>query len=496
MTSDILRGLLSVLDPIVFAYLIGGVLMGVIIGILPAIGGLNGLAMLMPLVFGMEPTRAFALLLGMYTVSPMAGALTAILLNIPGDSPNSATLLDGFPLAQQGHPGRALAAGITGCALGGLLGAIVLAISAPIMRPLVMAFGSPESFMLILMGISSVAVLGVGSPRRGVIAAGLGFIISFIGYQSVSGFARYTFGFPYLYDGMDLVPVALGLFAMPEAIDLIRTGESIARVNVALSTKGDLLEGFKDVFRHWGVFLRSSLIGLIVGIAPGIGATAAAWMAYGHVKQTSKHPEKFGTGCIEGVIAPETAHGADHGGGMIPTLAFGIPGSGPMAVLLGIFVILGIQPGPYLIRDHMDLVYAMVSIIVVANILGALLLIFGSTFLTKVTFISGHIMGPLILTLIAVGAYCTKNNMLDVVATFIIGGIAYAMTLLDYSRPALFLGFLLGVLAERYFYLSLGAFGWSFFVQPIPLIILFLTVLMVYFEKIYSWVVNISRGSK
>lgn len=486
MISEIVKGLLSIFDPTVFLFLMGGILIGVVIGVLPAIGGLNGLAMLMPLVFGMEPTRAFALLLGMYTISPMAGAITAILLNIPGDSPNSATLLDGFPLTQQGHPGRALGAAITGCSMGGLIGAVVLALSAPVMRPLVMAFGSPESLMLILMGISAVAVLGVGSPMKGVIAAGLGFILSFVGYQSVSGFARYTFGFPYLYDGIELVAVALGLFAMPEAIDLITTGESIAKVRVATTTKIDLLEGCKDVFRHWGVFIRSSIIGLIVGVAPGIGATAAAWMAYGQAKQTSKHPEKFGTGCIEGVIAPETAHGADHGGGMIPTLAFGIPGSAPMAILLGIFVILGIQPGPYLIRDHMDLVFSMVAVIVFANIVGAIILIVGSGKLANVAFISGHIMGPSILILVAIGAYCVNNNMLDVLTTFIIGGIAYLMRHLDYSRPAFFLGFLLGALAERYFYLSLGAYGWSFFAQPIPIILLILTILMVSFEKIYK----------
>ncbi len=488
MISGMINGFISIMDPVILLYLMGGILLGVVIGILPALGGLNGLALLMPLVFGMEPTRAFALLLGMYSISPMAGAATAILMNIPGDSPNSATLLDGFPLTEQGHPGRALGAAFTSSCLGGLLGTVILALSIPVFRPIVMAFGSPESLMLVLMGISSVAVLGVSSPLKGLIAAGLGFIVSFIGYQAVSGFARYTFDFPYLFDGIDVVTVALGLFAMPEVIDLITTGESIAKVRVSTPTTTDLWEGIKDVFRHWGLFIRSSIIGLIIGIAPGVGATAAAWMAYAQARQTSKHPEKFGTGCIEGVIAPEASHGADHGGGMIPTLAFAVPGSGSMAILLGILVILGIQPGPFLIRDHADLVFSMVAIMIIAYIVGAAILIFGSAQLAKVAFISGHIMGPAILILVGIGSYCVESSLMDVLMTFIIGGIAYLMRHLDYSRPAFFLGYLLGGLAERYFYLSLGAYGWSFFILPIPLTIIIITILMLSFEKMYKWI--------
>lgn len=488
MILGLFNGFLSIMDPVILTYLMGGILLGVVIGILPALGGLNGLAILMPLVFGMEPTRAFALLLGMYSISPMAGAATAILMNIPGDSPNSATLLDGFPMTEQGHAGRALGAAFTSSSLGGLVGALTLALSIPIFRPIVMAFGSPESLMLVLMGISSVAVLGVSSPLKGLIAAGLGFIVSFIGYQAVSGFARYTFDIPYFFDGLDVVPMALGLFAMPEVIDLITTGESIAKVRVSTPTTTDLWEGVKDVFRHWGLFIRACVIGLIIGIAPGVGATAAAWMGYAQAKQTSKNPEKFGTGCIEGVIAPEAAHGADHGGGMIPTLAFAVPGSGSMAILLGILVILGIQPGPFLIRDHADLVFSMVAIMMVSYIVGAIILICGSAQLAKVAFIRGHIMGPSILILVAIGAYCVDGSLLDVFTTFAIGGIAYLMRHLDYSRPAVFLGFLLGGLAERYFYLSLGAYRWSFFFLPIPFTIIVITVIMLSFEKVYGWI--------
>jgi TctA family transporter len=348
--------------------------------------------------------------------------------------------------------------------------------------------------MLVLMGISTVAVLGVDSPLKGFCSAGLGFTLSFVGYQAVTGFARFTFGVLYLFDGIELVVVALGMFAMPEIIDLITTGESIAKVRVSTPTRTDLLEGIKDVFRHWGLFIRSCIVGLVIGIAPGVGGTAAAWLAYSQAKQTSKHPERFGTGCIEGVIAPEASNGADHGGGMIPTLAFAVPGSGSMAILLGILVILGITPGPFLIRDHANLVFSMVAIMITSHILGAVILLLGCAQLSKIAFIRGHIMGPSILILVTIGAYSIDNNILDVLTCLIVGGIAYLMRHLHYSRPAFFLGFLLGNLAERYFYLSLGSYGWSFFFLPIPFVLIVLTILMVNYEKIYSGIKMLFRG--
>ena len=487
MLEAILYGIASLADPIILGYLIVGIFIGIALGILPGLSGLTGLAILTPLVFGMEPTVAFALLMGMYGVSPTGGSVTAILLNVPGEAPNAATILDGFPMTEQGHSGRALGIAFTASALGGLFGGLVLVASIPVLQPIVMAFESPERFIFVLIGISFIAVLGTGSPIKGLIAGGLGFLLSFVGFQGMTGFTRYAFGFSYLYDGIGIVPVALGLFAVPQAIDLMATGAAITKVrHVAVTTRSDLLQGCKDVFDHWWLFLRSAIIGTVVGMIPGLGGTVASWIAYGHAKQTSKHPEKFGTGYVEGVLAPESSNNAKEGGGLIPTLAFGIPGSGSMAILLGAFLILGIDPGPFFIRDHLNLVFALVTYLIASNILGAVILFLASGQLARIAFVRGHIVGPLILILVAIGAYSVERDVLDVFAALIVGGLGYVMRILDYSRPAFFLGFILGLLAERYFHISLEAYGWLFFTQPISLVLLVIAILSFSFRRIVT----------
>jgi len=485
MLEAIFQGLASLADPIILIYLIVGIFIGIALGILPGVSGFTGLAIMTPLVYGMDPKAAFALLMGMYGISPTGGSMTAILLNIPGDAPNAATLLDGFPMTQQGRGGRALGIAFTVSALGGLFGGLVLIAAIPILQPLVMAFRSPERFVFVLIGISFISTLGSGSPLRGLISGGLGLLLSFMGFQGMTGFTRYAFGFSYLYDGLGIVPVALGLFAVPQAIELMSTGSTIAKVEqVAVTAWSDLLQGCKVVFRHWWLFVRSATIGTVIGMVRGLGGTIASWIAYGHAKQTSKYPEKFGTGIDEGVLAPESANNAKEGGGLIPTLAFGIPGSGSMAVLLGTFLILGIDPGPFFIRDHLDLVFALVIYLIASNILGAIILLLASGQLAKIAFVPGHILGPLILILVAIGAYSVESNVLDVFTALILGGMGYWMRSLGYSNPAFFLGFILGLLAERYFHISLESYGWLFFTQPISLILIFIAVLTFNFEKI------------
>ncbi len=485
MLEAIFQGLASLADPIILIYLIVGIFIGIALGILPGVSGFTGLAIMTPLVYGMDPKAAFALLMGMYGISPTGGSMTAILLNIPGDAPNAATLLDGFPMTQQGRGGRALGIAFTASALGGLFGGLVLIAAIPILQPLVMAFRSPERFVFVLIGISFISTLGLGSPLKGLISGGLGLLLSFLGFQGMTGFTRYAFGFSYLYDGLGIVPVALGLFAVPQAIELMSTGSTIAKAEqVAVTAWSDLLQGCKVVFRHWWLFVRSATIGTVIGMVPGLGGTIASWIAYGHAKQTSKYPEKFGTGIDEGVLAPESANNAKEGGGLIPTLAFGIPGSGSMAVLLGTFLILGIDPGPFFIRDHLDLVFALVIYLIASNILGAIILLLASGQLAKIAFVPGHILGPLILILVAIGAYSVEGNVLDVFTALILGGIGYWMRSLGYSNPAFFLGFILGLLAERYFHISLESYGWLFFTQPISLILIFIAVLTFSFKKI------------
>jgi TctA family transporter len=484
MFTDIINGAFSVFDPIVLIIMMAGVVMGLILGILPGLSGITGLAILIPLVFGMEKTQAFALLMGMYAASSQGGALTAILLNIPGTGPNAATLLDGFPMTQQGHAGRALGISLTASALGGLFGGVVLALSIPILRPIVMAFGSPESLIIVLLGIAYIGVLASSSPLKGLISGGIGVAIGFIGYQEVSGHMRFTFDSIYLFDGVRLVPMTLGLFGIPAAIDLLTSGTSIAKVKAARTTASDTIDGFKDIFRHFRLFLLTSGIGTVIGIIPGAGGDIAAWVAYGTAKQTSKHPEKFGTGCVEGILAPESCTNAKEGGSMIPTLAFGIPGSAGMAVLLGAFLIVGLTPGPLLLRDHVDFVFSLVLILILGNIVGSVILALASALLVKVVYVPGKIMGPIILILVSMGAYSREGNLIDVLSAFIIGVLGYAMRRSGYSTPALFLGYILGEMGETYFYLSLEAYGWKFVLRPIVMIL----IAIGFFSLNYKWI--------
>lgn len=495
MYPEIIKGILSVFDPTVMLLMTGGMVLGLILGILPGLSGITGLVILFPLVFGMEKTQAFALLLGMYAASSQGGAVTAILLNIPGTGPNAATLLDGFPMTQQGHAGRALGIMVTASALGGLFGAVVLALSIPILRPIVMAFGSPECLIVVLLGLTYIGVLGSSSPLKGLIAGGVGIVVSFIGYQEVSAHMRFTFGSAYLFDGVKLVPMALGLFGVPAVIDVITSGTSIAKATTAKTTASDMLEGFKDVFRHYRLFLLCSAIGTWVGIVPGIGGEVAAWVAYGTAKQTSKHPEQFGTGCVEGILAPESSTNAKEGGSMVPTLAFGIPGSAGMAVLLGGFVVVGLTPGPLLLRDHLDFVFSLVVILILGNVVGSGILAIASTQLVKVVRVPGNIIGPIVLILVAVGAYSQDGNLMDVGCAFIIGVLGYVMTRTGYSCPIFFLGYILGGMGETYFYLSLNAYGWQFVLKPIVMILIAIGFLSLNYKWIWTLVKKIRRTS-
>ncbi|MFC1893458.1 tripartite tricarboxylate transporter permease [Chloroflexota bacterium] len=478
MFEEVFSGLAAIFQPTVLLFMLMGIGLGLLFGLLPGISGVTGLAILIPLIYGMEPQLALAFLMAMYAVCYTGGSVTAILFNIPGTGPNAATLLDGFPMTQKGHAGRALGNALTASGLGGLVGAVALALLIPAIRPVVMAFAAPESLFLAILGISFIAALGSGSMVKGLIAGGLGITIAFVGTQPTSGIPRYAFGTAYLLDGIPLIPLALGLFAVPTVIRLINTGGAMAQVSSrASTTTSDIIQGIKDVFIKWWLFLRCSVIGTLVGIVPGVGGETAIWIAYGHAKQTSKYPERFGTGFEEGVIAPESCNNAKEGGGLMPTLAFGIPGSAAMAVLLGAFLILGIQPGPMFLQEHLDIAFTLVGSLVFANIIGAAICLVGAPWLSKVAFIRGHLLAPLMLLFISVGAYAVRGNIVDVVLAFGLGALGIAMDRYGFSKPALFIGYVLGGLAERYFYISYSAYSWTFLLRPITLGIIAIIVL-------------------
>jgi len=486
MLEALIKGSQSLLDPIVLLYMTGGGILGLIFGLIPGLSGMTFLALLIPFTFGMEPLQAMTVLLAGHAVVHTSGGLTAVLLNVPGTASCAATLLDGFPMAQQGMAGRAISNVAVSSGVGGVIGAILLIASMPILRPLVMSFGSPELFCLCIFGITFIAAVGGGSMVKGLVAGMLGVILSLVGLDAVTATARLAFGRLYLDSGIRIIPLVLGLFAIPQIISLMATGGTIAKDGTIVDAKAGLWQGVKDVFIHWKLTLRTSIMGALIGAIPGTGGEVASWIAYGHAKQTSKHPERFGHGSEEGIIGPEAANNSKEGGALIPTLAFGIPGSPGMAILLGGFLVVGLDPGPLFIREHLDICYAMIITLALANAFGAILCVVCAQYLARITIIPARILVPLLLVVVIIGAYFSKGDWMDIVATLACGALGYAMVRLDYPRPPLILGFVLGALVERYLHLSVKTVGPLFFLRPISMTIIILTILSLLYGPIRS----------
>lgn len=334
--------------------------------------------------------------------------------------------------------------------------------------------------MLIVMALLFIGALGSGSMVKGLISAGIGLFLAFIGYQNLTGVARFTFGSVYLLDGISLIPAVLGLFAIPEILELMATGVPLAKDLKLRTNWGDLIEGIKDVFRYWKVGIQSFFLGFIVGLAPGAGAETSPWIAYGAAKKAAKHPDMFGHGAVEGVISPQIASTSVKGGELVPTLSFGVPGSSGMAILLGAFLILGLIPGPMFLNQHADIAFILVGASALGSIIATVLCLFLAIWLVRIALIPGDILAPILLAFIALGAYGINSNIIDVVVTFVFSALGYAMKIFDYNRAPLLLGLVLGKLAETYFYIGLQAYGGLFFISsPICIALLAIIVLIV-----------------
>lgn len=461
-----------------------GVIYGLIMGVIPGIGGLVSLVLFLPFVFLMRPEQALPFMVAVGAVLCMGGSVTAILLNIPGTAPNAATLIDGFPMTQKGEGGRALGAALTSSGIGSIITVVVALAMVPLVLPMVMAIHSADLVFIILLGISFIAVLEAGSTIKGIISGGLGLLIAFVGFQAGSGVARFTFGSLYLYDGIGLIPLALGIFAVPEMVALATKRGTLAGTSAVIKGMGDVWWGVTDALRRWTLILRSSIIGFIVGLIPGIGGTVASFIAYGQAKQTSKHPDRFGTGFVDGVIAPESANDAKEGGALLTTLALGIPGSPAMAILLGAFLMLGLIPGPEMMTEHLDLSLTLLLVILVASVVGAAIFLPLASRMARIATVPGRVLVPLILVVIFMGAFAYQGNLNDVIMTLIFGIVGLAMRRYGYNRPALLLAFILGGLFEKYLFIALKAAGPLFFLRPIALVIILIMLALFIREPI------------
>ncbi|WHZ37901.1 tripartite tricarboxylate transporter permease [Sagittula sp. MA-2] len=479
-----------ILQPVVLGYLVLGVVMGLAVGVFPGLGGIAGLSLLLPFMFGMEPVLGLALMIGMVAVVPTSDTFSSVLMGIPGSSASQATVLDGFPLARKGQAARALSAAFTASLFGGLVGAVFLTLFIVVARPLVLAFGLPEMLMISILGLSMVAVLAGRVALKGLAAAGLGMLIGTIGVADAGGSLRMaSYDFPYLTDGLQLVIVGLGIFAVPEIVSLLRQDRSIAK---DASLGAGWMDGVRDWFANKWLSVRCSLIGVLVGVIPGLGGSVVDWIAYGHAVQTTKDKSNFGKGEIRGVIGPESSNNAKEGGGLVPTLLFGIPGSGSMAIFIGAIALLGsgdIEVGPAMLRDNLDITYSIVWLLALANVVGTLLCIGVSGGIAKLTTIRFTYLAPFLFMLIAFAAFQSGQNFEDILALFAIGLIGIFLRRFDWSRPAFLIGFVLSNPVEKFsnqaFQIASFRFrksfeeGMDYIFSPIVIVLLIVTVVSV-----------------
>jgi len=465
--------LLSALDQVMsvmhLSYLMLGVVIGLVVGIIPGLGGIAGMSLLLPFIYGMDASVGLGMLMGLVAVVPTGDTFTSVLMGIPGSSSSQATVMDGFPLAKKGQAARALSAAFLSSMIGGVVGAIILSLFILVARPVVLAFSSAELFMLTLLGLSVVASLSGGSVFKGLAACGMGLLVGTIGGAPATGDFRFTFDVDYLYDGIPLIIVGLGIFALPEIISLLIRNKAIASEGNQLGH--GLGQGLKDVLKNLPLVGRSSVFGSLVGAIPGLGGSVVDWMTYSFAMGASKDKSQFGKGEIKGVIAPESANNACSCGSMVPTILFGVPGSGAAAVFLGGMLLLGIQPGVTMVTTHLDLTYTIIWSLALANILGAALCIFLTRPISLLTYIKFSVLAPVILTLILFAAYQATRSLGDFVALGGIALIGVMMKSANWPRPAFLIGFVLSAGAENYFFQSIQFYGDSWFTRPGVLII-------------------------
>ncbi len=456
--------------------LVGGVVIGLTVGILPGLGGTAGLALLLPFVFGMDPSAALAMMIGMAAVTTTSDTFPAVLMGIPGTSGSQATVLDGFPMAKAGQGTRALSAAFVSSLFGGLFGALILSFAIVAALPIILSIGFGEQFMLVVLALSMVGILTGVNVWKGLASCALGLTLGALGAAPMSGIQRGTFGFDYLIDPLPLTIVGLAMFATPEIVDLLRRSSRISETG-RLGT--GWAQGLRDWAVNWWLSLRCAVIGCLVGALPGLGGSVVDWIAYGHAIQTTKNRETYGTGDVRGVIAPESANNAKEGGALIPTLLLGIPGSGTMAILLGGLVIIGIEPGLSMVTDNLDSVYLIIWSLALANVVGTVICFGLAPQIARLTTIRYVLLAPFMLGIIAFAAFQATRSWGDLLTLFVLSALGVYMKRFGWSRPALLIGFVLSVRVETSVYQTVALYGLSFLERPIVLVLIVLTVLSI-----------------
>jgi putative tricarboxylic transport membrane protein len=447
--NSLLQGFAVVLTPLNIGLMFVGITLGVLIGVLPGLGGANGVAILLPLTFTMSPTSAIVMLSCIYWGALFGGAITSILFNIPGEPWSVATTFDGYPLAQKGQAGQALTGAFTSSFVGALIAVLMITFLAPLVARFALRFGAPEFFSVYLLTFCSFVGMGKGSPFKILVSMAIGFALAAVGMDTVTGQLRMTFGQAELMRGFDFLIAVIGLFGIGEILLSMEEGLAFsgktARINPTV-----VWQTWKELPRYWVTSLRSSLVGIWMGITPG-GATPASFMSYGLAKRMSRNGSKFGTGELEGVVAPETAAHAAGTSALLPMLALGIPGSPTAAVLLGGLLIWGLQPGPLLFVEQKDFVWGLIASMYLGNIAGLIVVLTTVPLFASILRIPFSIIAPVIIVICAIGAYTVHSAMLDVWFMLGFGLVGYLFKKLDYPLAPLVLALVLGDKAEDSF---------------------------------------------
>jgi putative tricarboxylic transport membrane protein len=448
--THILHGFVVATQPINLWYTFLGVFMGTIIGVLPGIGPSAGIALLIPITYGMNPTSALIMMAGIYYGAKYGGSTTAILIRTPGEAASVMTSIDGYEMAKKGRAGAALAVSAIGSFIAGTIGVIGLTLFAVPLTSMALKFGPAEYFTLMLFAMTAVSTLTGKSPAKGLIATILGLMIATIGIDLQSGQARYTMGVPEFQDGVGFVVVVVGLFAMAE---VLRGLEGIYRGTSAeaMKIKGKLWLTREEWRRSIGPIWRGGIIGFVVGVLPGAGGTIASIMSYTTEKRMSKHPEEFGHGAIEGVAGPESANNSDTAGALVPLLTLGIPGGGATAVMLGAFIMYGVQPGPLLFQNRPDLVWGLINSMYIGNVMLVILNLPLIGLFVRLLYIPQGILYPMIVAISAIGAYAINGSVVDLWLILLFGIIGYVFDKVDIPVAPLVLSLVLGGMMEQSF---------------------------------------------
>ena len=447
--NALFHGFSVVLTPQNLLLMVVGIVLGVIIGVLPGLGGANGVAILLPLTFSMSPTSAIIMLSCIYWGALFGGAITSVLFNIPGEPWSVATTFDGYPMAQQGHAGEALTAAFTSSFVGALVAVVMFTFIAPVVARFALQFGPPEFFSVYLLTFCSFVGTGKGNAFKIIAAMLLGFAMAAVGIDIVTGQLRLTFGFTELLSGFHFLVAVIGLFGIGEILLSMEEGLSFTGHTAKINPK-IVLETWKKLPRYWATSIRSCIIGCWMGIIPG-GATPASFMSYGVARRMSRNGDKFGTGQVEGVVAPETAAHAAGTSALLPMITLGIPGSPTAAVLLGGLMIWGLQPGPLLFVEQKDFVWGLIASMYLGNIAGLIVVLTSVPLFAAILRVPFPIIAPVIVVICAIGAFTVKNNMLDVWMMVVFGVIGYVFKKLDYPLAPLVLALVLGDAAESAF---------------------------------------------